>query len=209
LSAAQIAGATILAAVRETAASLPDGFAYQPDFLARDEERALIHELQSLEFKNFDFHGFEGKRRVLFYGWRYEFGPGGLQKADEIPAFLLPLRERAADFAALPPAALQHVLLTEYPPGAPIGWHRDKAVFGDVIGISLASSCTLRFRRKCGARWERVSLTVEPRSAYLLRGLARSVWEHSIPPVQSRRYSITFRSLDVARMSRARRRQLV
>lgn len=187
-----------------TTTHFPAGFQYRPDFLARDEESVLIETLQSLEFKNFDFHGFEGKRRVLFYGWRYEFGPGGLQKADEIPAFLLPLRERVAKLAALPPHELQHVLLTEYPAGAPIGWHRDKAVFGDVVGISLASSCTLRFRRKCGTRWERASLTVEPRSAYLLRGAARSAWEHSIPPVQNLRYSITFRSLAPKRQAALR-----
>jgi alkylated DNA repair dioxygenase AlkB len=90
---------------------------------------------------------------------------------------------------------LQHVLVTEYSPGAAIGWHRDKAVFGDVIGISLLSPCVFRLRRKVGTTWERVSLTAEPRSAYLLRGPSRTEWEHSIPAVEALRYSITFRNL--------------
>jgi alkylated DNA repair dioxygenase AlkB len=175
--------------------ALPAGFAYRPDFLTATDEAALVAKFREIEFRNFEFHGFEGKRRVRFFGWRYEFGAGGLQKAEEIPDFLLPLRDRAAAFAGLRPEELPHVLLTEYPPGAPIGWHRDKAVFGDVVGISLASACTLRFRRKDGPRWERVSVAVEPRSAYLLRGPSRGTWEHSIPPVERLRYSITFRSL--------------
>jgi hypothetical protein len=109
--------------------------------------------------------------------------------------FLLPLREKAAAFAGLAASELQHVLITEYGPGAAIGWHKDKAVFGEVVGISLLSSCTFRLRRKAGAGWERASLVAEPGSAYLLRGASRTEWEHSIPAVESLRYSITFRNL--------------
>jgi alkylated DNA repair dioxygenase AlkB len=87
------------------------------------------------------------------------------------------------------------VLVTEYGPGAAIGWHRDKGVFDEVVGISLVSPCNFRFRRKSGSAWERYSLTVEPRSMYLLSGAARTEWEHSIPGVDALRYSITFRSL--------------
>jgi alkylated DNA repair dioxygenase AlkB len=180
---------------REGAQKLPDGFVYRPNFLTGAEERQLLERTQALEFRAFEFHGFLGRRRVLFFGWRYEFGAGGLKKADPIPEFLLPVREQAAAFAGLSPAALQHVLLTEYQPGAPIGWHRDKAVFGDVIGVSLLSPCVFRFRRKHGKDWQRASLIAEPRSAYMLRGPARTEWEHSIPAVESLRYSITFRSL--------------
>jgi alkylated DNA repair dioxygenase AlkB len=64
-----------------------------------------------------------------------------------------------------------------------------------MIGISLVAPCRFRLRRKPGARWERASLIVEPRSAYLLRGPARTEWERSIPAVESLRYSLTFRSL--------------
>lgn len=177
--------------------ALPAGFAYRPELLDTADECALVERIRTLSFRNFDFHGFEGKRRVIYFGWRYEFGPGGLQTADDIPPFLLPLRALAAEFAGLSPDTLPHVLVTEYAPGAPIGWHRDKAVFGDVIGISLCSPCTLRFRKRCAQGWQRTSLRLEPRSIYLLRGTSRHDWEHSIPPVETLRYSVTFRTLNV------------
>jgi alkylated DNA repair dioxygenase AlkB len=132
---------------------------------------------------------------VVSFGWRYDFTERTLDRANDIPPFLLALREEAARFAALPPAELQQVLVTEYLAGAAIGWHRDKAVFGDVVGISLLAPCTFRLRRKVGEGWERVSLTAEPRSAYLLHGPSRTEWEHSIPPVDALRYSVTYRNL--------------
>ena len=105
-------------------------------------------------------------------------------------------RETAASFAGMEPEDLQHVLVTEYGPGAGIGWHRDKAVFGRVVGVSLLSPCVFRMRRAVGKKkWERVNLIAEPRSAYLLSGPARCEWEHSIPQMDALRYSITFRSL--------------
>ncbi len=112
-----------------------------------------------------------------------------------MPAFLSNIRARAARFAGLPGADLQQVLVTEYRPGAAIGWHKDRSVFGEVVGISLLSACLFRLRRKAGAGWERASLRLEPRSAYLLRGCARTHWEHSIPAVAELRYSLTFRNL--------------
>jgi len=174
---------------------LPDGMRYAADVLARREEEALLDVLPSLPFKEFEFHGFLGKRRVVSFGWHYDFNGGGLRTAGELPEFLLPIRERAAHFAGVPTAALEHTLVLDYPPGAAIGWHKDRPAFGDVIGISLLAPCTFRLRRKTGATWERCSLTAEPRSAYLLRGPARTEWEHSIPAVDARRYSITFRTL--------------
>jgi alkylated DNA repair dioxygenase AlkB len=173
---------------------LPEGFKYQPELVSPDQERGLLQRIRDLPFKEFEFHGFVGKRRVVYYGWRYNFTERAVQEAEGIPAWLLPLRDQAAQFAEVQPASLQQVLVTEYSPGAAIGWHRDKGEFGDVIGISLLSSCRFRLRRKAGRKWERASLEVEPRSAYLLRGPSRSEWEHSIPPVDELRYSITFRN---------------
>jgi len=178
----------------ETASEYPAGFRYATEFISDAEERRLVEHLQRLEFKPFDFHGFLGKRRVVSFGWRYDFNGGGLTKTEDMPDFLLPLRERAAAFAGLQPTDLQQVLLTEYQPGAPIGWHKDRSVFGDVVGVSLLSACPFRFRRKAGARWERSSLVLAPRSVYLLHGPSRTEWEHSIPPVTEPRYSITFRN---------------
>jgi alkylated DNA repair dioxygenase AlkB len=188
----------------EPAPKYPAGFRYAPEFIARAEERRLVEHLQRLEFKPFEFQGFLGKRRIVSFGWRYDFNRGGLTKTDDMPDFLLPLRDRAAAFAGLAPADLQQVLLTEYQPGAPIGWHKDRSVFGDVVGVSLLSACTFRFRRKAGAGWERSSIELAPRSAYLLHGPARTEWEHSIPAVTELRYSITFRNFrDAARVSAA------
>jgi len=177
-----------------TAPKLPPGLRYMSELMSRTEERRLVDHLQELEFKPFEFHGFLGKRRIVSFGWRYDFSGGGLQKADDIPRFLEPVRRRAAAFAMLKPGDLQHVLVTEYQPGAAIGWHKDRSIFGDVIGISLVSSCTFRLRRKAGAGWQRASITLEPRSTYLLRGETRLEWEHSIPAVTELRYSITFRN---------------
>ncbi|AEH84046.1 alkylated DNA repair dioxygenase AlkB [Sinorhizobium meliloti] len=132
---------------------------------------------------------------MVSFGWKYDFDTETVRRIDAIPPLLLPLRQLAADFAGLPAEGLQQALVTEYDVGAPIGWHRDKAVFGDVVGISLLTSCTFRLRRKRAGRWERTSVILEPGSAYLLSGAARSEWEHSIPPVERLRYSVTFREL--------------
>ena len=102
-----------------------------------------MHHFQELEFKPFEFHGFLGKRRIVSFGWRYDFSGGGLQKTDDIPRFLEPVRRQAAAFAKLKAGDLQHVLVTEYQPGAAIGWPKDRSVFGDVIGISLVSACKM------------------------------------------------------------------
>jgi len=172
----------------------PEGFRYQPDVVPPEEEATLLQQVRELPFKEFEFQGFIGKRRTVSFGWRYDFNERALQKADDILPFLYSLRDRAGAFAGLPASQFQQVLVTEYGPGASIGWHRDKAVFGDVIGISLLSSCRFRFRRKAGTSWERVSLMAEPRSVYLLSGPSRTEWEHSIPAVETLRYSITFRN---------------
>src|SRR3954465_13446114 len=166
-----------------TRTTLPEGFRYQTEIIAAEEEAALVREFATLPFKDFEFQGFVGKRRVVSFGWRYDFNDRELQKADDIPPFLLPLRQRAADFAGLGPSSLQHVLVTEYSPGAAIGWHKDKAVFDEVVGISLLSPCRFRFRRKQDGKWQRASVIAEPRSAYLLAGPSRTEWEHSIPPM--------------------------
>jgi len=173
----------------------PPGFRYAPDLVDASDEAALLERLRELPFREFEFHPYTGKRRVVSFGWRYDFGGRTLDRADDIPAFLLPLRGVAGAFAGLDAERLQHVLVTEYGPGAGIGWHRDKAVFGEVIGISLLAPCVLRLRRRAGTGWDRAKLALAPRSAYLFSGSARTEWEHSIPPVASLRYSITFRNL--------------
>ena len=173
----------------------PEGFKYVEELLLPEDESELIREIAQLPLKEFEFGEYTGQRRVISFGWRYDFGASSLNRAEVIPDFLETLRKRAAAFASLPVDRLVHTLISEYTPGSPIGWHRDKPVYEDVIGISLGSACRFRFRRKRGTSWERYSLTLEPRSVYLLRGPARNDWQHSIPAVEDLRYSITFRSL--------------
>jgi len=178
----------------EELATEPNGFRYQPALISAAKESSLVEEMKRLPFAPFDFHGFVGKRRVVSFGWKYSFNGGGLRKTQDVPGFLLQLREAAASFAGLEAGALEHVLLTEYAPGAAIGWHKDRPVFGDVVGISLLSPCTFRFRRQAKSKWDRISFLTEPRSVYLLQGPARTDWEHSIPPVPHLRYSVIFRN---------------
>jgi alkylated DNA repair dioxygenase AlkB len=175
--------------------ALPAGFRYAPDLITVPEEQSLLEHVRALPFREFEFQGYTGKRRVVSFGWRYDFNERLLHRTEDMPPWIFPLRGAAARFADVAPETLQQVLFTEYDAGAGIGWHRDKAVFGDVIGISLVSACVFRLRRSVNDRWERASITAEPRSVYLLRGPSRTEWEHSIPAVDALRYSITFRNL--------------
>jgi alkylated DNA repair dioxygenase AlkB len=179
----------------EPVSALPEGFVYRPELVTPEREVELIEHFEELDFREFEFQGYLGKRRVVSFGLNYDFAERRVHQAAEIPAFLLPLRDRAAGFAGISAAALEHALVTEYTPGAAIGWHRDRPVFQDVVGVSFGSPCRFRFRRKQGSGWERASLILESRSAYLLRGPARHQWEHSIPPAEALRYSVTFRSV--------------
>ena len=175
--------------------AMPEGFVYRAGAISADEERRFTERFALLPFAPFEFHGFLGRRRVVSFGWRYDYTGRQIRPSAQLPEFLLPLRERAAEVAGLSTESLQQVLVTEYAPGAPIGWHRDKPMFQDVVAISFLAPCVLRFRRRLRDGWERRSLDVMPRSAYLLRGAARTEWEHSIPPLSALRYSVTFRNL--------------
>jgi alkylated DNA repair dioxygenase AlkB len=190
-----MASATQLSLIDEPSAALPEGLEYRSGLVMPAEEAELIERFQALAFKPFEFHGYFGNRRVVSFGWHYDFTDRQVRQAQDLPDFLLPLRDRAAAFAGIDQGALEHALVTEYSPGAGIGWHRDRPVFDDVIGISLAAPCRFRLRRKQGTTWQRAALKLEPRSAYLLRGPVRHEWEHSIPPVEHLRYSVTFRSV--------------
>ena len=173
----------------------PRGFRYREDIVTEEEEATLVSSLEQLDLKPFEFQGHLGNRRVVSFGLKYDYGRRAVEQASAMPAFLNDLLVRIAEFAGLDPDAFRQVGVNEYRPGAGIGWHKDKAQFGIVVGVSLLAPATMRFRRADGSRWNRISHTLKPRSIYLLSGESRTEWEHSIPPQTDLRYSITFRTL--------------
>ena len=175
--------------------ALPEGLKYAADVIRAEAQARLVEAFAALPFEAFDFHGFKGNRRIVSYGGRYDFSASRLREAEPVPDVLLPVREAAAAFAGLQPEALVQAMVTEYAPGAGIGWHRDRPEFDRVVGLSFGSEATMRFRRRRGEGWERAALPLAPGSAYLLDGPARRDWQHSIAPGERLRYSVTFRSL--------------
>ena len=173
----------------------PEGLRYQAEFLSPKEQGDLIARVAALPFRPFEYQGYLGKRETVSFGWSYRFDGSGLAEAAPIPDWLLPVRARAASWAGLGPEALVQALIIRYGEGAGLGWHRDRPVFDDVIGLSLLSPAPLRFRRKQGEKWQRFTLETAPGSIYLLRGPARTEWQHSLTPVTTLRYAITFRSM--------------
>ena len=171
------------------------GLAYAPELITATEEEALIDRLADVPMAPFRFHGWTGKRQTASFGWRYDFNDASFSPAAPIPDFLLGVRDKAAAFAGLSADDVVQALVVRYDPGAGIGWHRDRPVFEEVVGVSLGQPATLRFRRRTANGFKRVALPLAPRSAYHLSGVARHDWEHSIAEMEVRRWSITFRSL--------------
>jgi alkylated DNA repair dioxygenase AlkB len=173
----------------------PEGLRYQPEFVSETTEKELISRISELPLQPFQFGAFEGKRRVASFGFHYDYALRTLQEADPIPPWLAPAIGSVEKFGDLPPGSVRQILCTEYDEGVGIGWHRDKPHFDKVFGLSLKASCSFRFRRPAGDKWQRFTLTAEPRSLYMMSGESRQIWEHSIPAVERRRYSITFRTM--------------
>jgi alkylated DNA repair dioxygenase AlkB len=173
----------------------PAGFRYQENVITEAEQAALLVSLQQLDLRPFEFHGHLANRRVLSFGLRYDYSRRMVEAANEFPPFLEELRTRVARFAGHHVSEFRQAGVNEYQPGAGIGWHKDKAQFGIIVGVSLAAPATIRFRRTQHRGWVRASHVLAPRSGYLLSGEARTEWEHSIPPVDELRYSLIFRTL--------------
>ena len=172
---------------------LPEGFVYKLELISYHEEQELVRAIEELRFAEVKMRDVVAKRRVAHFGRSYEYETAALGSAPPVPEFLLPLRQRVAEFAGRDPEEFAEVLVTDYPPGAPIGWHRDVPQFEIIIGISLKSSCRFRFKPYRG-EGTIVAVSLEPRSAYILSGAARWQYQHSIPAVKTLRYSITFRT---------------
>lgn len=176
----------------------PPGFSYEDDFITTAEENLLAAAIRSLDLHSFRFHGYEAKRRVAGFGYDWNFETRTLAAGQPIPAAFDFIVQRVAARLAVPVQAIAELLLTEYPVGAVINWHRDAPPFETIAGISLLADCSFRFRPHDKTRQGRnavISLPVKRRSLYVMRQEAREAWEHSIPALDTVRYSITFRTL--------------
>ena len=177
--------------------ALPQGLSYQPEFLGRAEEAALIDLVRGLPLQAAQYKAYVARRRVVSYGGRFDYDDNRLLPGEPLIEALHPLRDRVAQWAGVGAGALSHVLIAEYAPGTPLGWHRDVPDFEDVFGVSLGSEALLRFRPyppHQPRRADVIRLPVAPRSLYALRGAARWQWQHSVAPVDALRWSITFRT---------------
>jgi len=177
---------------------LPEGFSYTPDFLSEEEETQLMGEIALIDLQTFVFQGFEAKRNFASFGYDYSFDKRTLTKGEPIPEGFRWMIEKAALHYDISPSSIAEVLVLQYPVGAVINWHRDAPPFDIIIGISLLSDCTFKLRpheKEKQVRGSVISLPVARRSIYMMRGPARSEWQHSTAPVAQVRYSITLRTL--------------
>ncbi len=182
----------------------PPGFHYRADFITDAEEQLILEAIAGVAFGDFEMRGVVARRRVAFFGQSYDRGA-----SPPLPAFLLPLRAKIAEWAGIDSDAFAMALINEYRPGSPIGWHRDAPQYDVVAGISLVSACRMKFRpyrapsAPVSARRSAThEIQLDPRSAYLMTGESRQAYEHHIPPVPQLRYSVTFRTLRRPRASR-------
>jgi alkylated DNA repair dioxygenase AlkB len=175
----------------------PAGLVYQPDFITHEEEQCLLQVIDGLVLHDAQYKQFTARRRIVSFGGQYDFSRNVLEEAPELPQPLHPLRAKVARWLQIEPEQFAHVLVAQYRPGTPLGWHRDVPQFELVVGVSLAGWARMRFRPyplHANKREGVFALELEPRSAYILRDDARWRWQHSVAPTKVLRYSITFRT---------------
>ncbi|MCC7500536.1 alpha-ketoglutarate-dependent dioxygenase AlkB [Candidatus Nomurabacteria bacterium] len=167
----------------DSRAALPHGLIYRPDFISIDEEEIILAYIENLGMPYLQYREHWSKRR----GMSFEY---------TLPTFLLPMQRRIAKWLDVSRHSINEAFIQEYPPGGGIGWHRDRET-PLVVGVSLKGWARMRFRplNKIGDAQAVESFEVEPRSAYVMRGEVATAWQHSVAPVETLRYSITFRTL--------------
>ncbi|HUP94563.1 MAG TPA: alpha-ketoglutarate-dependent dioxygenase AlkB [Burkholderiales bacterium] len=178
--------------------ALPEGYTYQPEFITAGEEASLIAFIRTLPLEEAKYKEYTAKRRTVSYGFEYDFSMNRMGTAPELPAFLMPLREKVSRWTDEPAEDFVHALVNEYRPGTQLGWHRDVPNFEVIVGVSLAGACRMRLRPyrpgEKNRRQDVINIELEPRSAYVMKGPARWGWQHSIAPTAELRYSITLRT---------------
>jgi alkylated DNA repair dioxygenase AlkB len=181
-------------------AGLPDGLAYEAAFVEPDEERALIDVIAALPLREARYKEYTARRRVYAFGSKFDFDAYQLkpQPIGVLPTPLQRLRDRLAAWSGVAPDDFVHVMVAEYTPGSPLGWHRDAPDYELIAGVSLGSAARLRFRPwppRDPKKDDIVTLELSPRSAYRMAQTARWGWQHSLPAVTALRYSVTMRTV--------------
>ena len=181
----------------ESPAALMEGWTYEDDFLDPGEERELLHIVRALPLEQMRYKDYTARRRGISFGGHYDFDASRLRPSPDLPPQLVPLRDKVARWMKVAPEMLVHMLVAEYRPGTPLGWHRDVPDFEDIVGVSLLGEAVLQLRPYPPANASApasLQLLIEPRSIYMLRGPARWAWQHAIAPTEGLRYSITMRT---------------
>src|ERR1700722_11406642 len=119
------------------------GFRYIPDVISTADEKSLVQRFENLPLRPFEFPGYRGNRRIYTFGHRYVFA-GQEPRADaSIPDYLLPLTDVASRISGVPAEAFEQLMVTEYAPGAGIGWATDRR-------MKISSQCRFSHLAHCG-----------------------------------------------------------
>jgi alkylated DNA repair dioxygenase AlkB len=150
----------------------PEGFVYIPHFISEEEEMNLYREISKVELHTFHFQGYEAKRNVASFGQDWNFETRSLSKGKDIPIAFHPLIKKVAQQVARKAEDFAELLVTHYPAGSVINWHRDAPPFDLIAGISLLADCSFRLRPYGKEKQNRasiVSFPVRRRSLYVMQ----------------------------------------
>jgi len=172
------------------------GLRYVPAYLDAAEHDALLTAVDAGPWRNFG-------RRMQIYGYSYDIRKGGAYRVDDLPSWALAVAGRLHRDGLMRDVADQ-LIVNDYPVGHGIPPHVDAPLFTDtIVSISLSSSCIMEFTTDAGACEEQF---LEPMSALVISGEARSGWKHAIASrdqdmwdgrvwPRTRRVSLTFRKM--------------
>jgi len=151
----------------------------------------------------------EKSRRVLHFGWKYNYSSGSTrERAEEFPLVIATLRDLIAEVWSEAPdgfdiESLDQCIVNRYLPGQGIGAHIDSESYGGtIVCFTFLGSREMEFTQ--GSDTHRVYTT--PGSMYVMIGESRYEWKHQMRPrksdtVNGRRvsretcFSVTFRGV--------------
>lgn len=177
---------------------LPEGFSYFPGFITEAEEMLVLETIEGFDLQKMKFHEYEAKRKVISFGQGWSFTDQQLKQGNLIPIAFDFLVDKIAGHRCIGKESIVQFLITEYPIGSIINWHRDAPPFATIAGISLLSDCIFKLRpheKEKQTRRATISLPVQRRSLYIMQGPAKTAWQHATAPLNKVRYSLTFRTL--------------